>query len=114
MTSESPRYEVDLKTTGDKQVRESSGQFSPGRSGNPAGRKQGSRNKLSKLREELLIPLFPDAVKKLKASVAAGERWAIELVVGYSISKPKPVDPEELEEFGQRLIELEQMAGRKN
>ncbi|MCH8247461.1 MAG: hypothetical protein IH951_13795 [Bacteroidetes bacterium] len=106
--------QVDLKTTGNQQDRESNGQFSPGQSGNPAGRSVGSKNKLSKIREEYLLPILPEAIEKLYAAVKDGDRWAIELVVSYSMSKPKPVDPDELEEFEQRLLELEEMAARKN
>ena len=113
MASEWIENELDLKTTGNQQDRESNGQFSPGQSGNPAGRSVGSRNKLSKLREEFLLPILPEAIEKLYAAVREGERWAIELVVTYSMPKPKPVDPEELEEYEQRLTELEEMARRK-
>ena len=103
-----------MQKAGDQQDRQSNGQFALGQSGNPEGRKQGSKNKLSKLREQLLIPILPKAIEKLKAAVSEGERWAIELVVSYSISKPKPVDPDELDEFELRLTELEQVAQRKH
>ena len=65
-------------------------------------------------REEWLGPILPEAIERLHAAVRDGERWAIEMTIAYSLPNPKPVDPEELEEFEQRLIELEQMAGRKN
>ena len=113
MASEWIENELDLKTTGNKQARITNGRFAPGQSGNPAGRSVGSRNKLSKLREEFLLPILPEAIEKLYAAVREGERWAIELVVTYSMPKPKPVDPEELEEYEQRLTELEEMAQRK-
>ncbi len=102
--------EINVQKAGEQQERQENGQFAPGQSGNPEGRKHGSKNKLSKLREKLLIPILPEAIDKLKTAVGEGQRWAIELVVSYSISKPKPVDPEELDEFERRLDELEQMA----
>ena len=100
--------------SGVDQVRDGSGRFAPGTSGNPSGRPCGIKDKRVTVRDELLGPILPEAVEKLHSAVREGERWAIELVVTYSIPKPKPVDPEELEEFEQRLIELEQMATRKN
>ena len=48
----------------------------------------------------------------MRAAVTDGERWAVELVVTYSMSRPKPADPEEMEEFEERLTELEQLASR--
>ena len=85
-------------------------QFRPGQSGNPAGRRKGSRNRATELREELLGPLLPSAIDKLKEAVSEGERWAVELLVTYSFPKLKSVDPGELEEFEQRLQQLEEMA----
>ena len=73
--------------------RDSSGRFTPGTSGNPTGRPTGIKDKRVSAREELLGPLLPEAVEKLHAAVKEGERWAIELVVTYSIPKPKSVDP---------------------
>ena len=93
--------------------RDTQGRFTPGASGNPAGRPPGIKDKRVSVREELLGPILPEAIEKLHAAVREGERWAIELVVTYSIPKPRPVDPEELEEFEQRLIELEDMARSK-
>lgn len=97
-----------------EQDRDPSGRFIPGTSGNPSGRPPGIKDKRVTVREELLGPILPEAVEKLHAAVRDGERWAIELVVIYSIPKPKPVDPDELEEFEQRLMELEELARRKN
>jgi hypothetical protein len=42
-----------------------------------------------------------------------GERWAIELVVSYSLPKPRPVDPDEVQELEEQLSDLEQLAARK-
>ena len=95
------------------QDRDGSGRFTPGTSGNPTGRPPGIKDKRVTVRDELLGPILPEAVEKLHSAVRVGERWAIELVVTYSIPKPKPVDPEELVEFERRLLELEQMATRK-
>ena len=96
------------------QERDTQGRFTPGTSGNPSGRPTGIKDKRVSIREQLLGPILPEAVEKLHAAVREGERWAIELVVTYSLPKPKPVDPEELEEFEQRLTELEEIASRKN
>jgi len=96
--------------SGTDQERDPSGRFSPGTSGNPSGRPPGIKDKRVSAREELLGPILPEAIEKLHAAVKEGERWAIELVVTYSMPKPKPVDPEELDEFERRLDELEQMA----
>ena len=93
-------------------MRNPNGRFAPGTSGNPAGRSVGSKNKLSKLREKYLLPIFPEAIEKLHAAVKEGERWAIELVVTYSMPKPKPVDSEEMQEFEARLAELEDITLR--
>jgi hypothetical protein len=92
------------------QERDGSGRFTPGISGNPSGRPPGIKDKRVSLRDELLGPILPEAIEKLHAAVSEGERWAVELVVTYSIPKPKPVDPDELEAFEERLTELEQMA----
>ena len=94
--------------------RDTQGRFTPGTSGNPGGRPPGIKDKRVTTREEWLGPILPEAIEKLHTAVKEGERWAIELVVTYSMPKPKPVDPEELEGFEIRLIELEQMASRKN
>ena len=56
----------------------------------------------------LMEPLLPDAIEKLRDAVSEGEKWAVELVVTYCLPKPKPIDPEELEEFEQRLLQLEE------
>ncbi len=105
---------MDRKITGEKADRGSNGRFQPGNSANPAGRPKGGKNRATKLREELLGPILPEAVQKLHEAVKAGERWAIEMTFAYCLPKPKPVDPEELEAFEQRLNELEHMASGKN
>jgi len=87
-------------------------QFRPGQSGNPGGRPKGSQNKSTKLRNELLGPILPSAIEQLNDAVSEGERWAVELVVTYCLPKPKPVDPEELEEFEHRLAQLEEAANQ--
>lgn len=99
--------------TGMEQGRDTQGRFNPGASGNPSGRPPGITDKRVALKKQLLEPLLPEAIEKLAEAVSEGERWAIELVVSYSLPKPKPVDPEEIEEFEQRLLELEQIASRK-
>ncbi len=100
--------------SGMEQDRDTQGRFTPGTSGNPGGRPPGIKDKRVSVREELLGPILPEAIEKLHAAVREGERWAIEMTIAYSLPKPKPVDPEELEEFEQRLTDLEQMTRRKN
>jgi len=104
---------AEIRSSAD-QDRDSRGRYTPGTSGNPGGRPPGIKDKRVTNREEWLGPILPEAIEKLHAAVREGERWAVEMTIAYSLPKPKPVDPEELEEFEQRLIELEQMAGRKN
>ena len=101
---------VDQKNACSLQDRESDGRFSSGRSGNPLGRRKGSKNKATKLREELLGPILPKAIEKLREAVSEGEKWAVEMAIAYSLPKPKPVDPDELAEFEERLEQLEQIA----
>ena len=101
---------MDRKITGEKADRGSNGRFQPGNSANPAGRPKGGKNKATKLREELLGPILPEAVEKLHEAVKAGDKWAIEMTISYSLPKPKPIDTEEMAEFEERLDELEQMA----
>ena len=93
--------------SGIKQARDTQGRFPPGTSGNPSGRPPGITDKRVALKKQLLEPLLTEAIEKLAEAVSEGERWAIELVVGYSLPKPKPVDPEELEEFEKRPAEPE-------
>lgn len=100
--------------SGSEQGRSETGQFVPGVSGNPNGRPPGRTDKRVNARDELLGPILPEAIGKLHAAVQEGERWAIELVVSYSLPKPRPVDPEEMRELEQRLEDLEQIAASRN
>jgi hypothetical protein len=84
----------------------------PGVSGNPAGRPRGIADKRVKTKEDLLSPLLPKAIENLTVEVEKGERWAIELVVAYALPKPRPVDPDEIQEFEERLEELEKVTAR--
>jgi hypothetical protein len=95
------------------QDRDTQGRFSPGASGNPSGRPAGITDKRVAVKKQLLEPLLPEAIEKLAEAISEGERWAIEITIAYCLPKPKPVDPEELEEFEQRLMELEELARRK-
>ena len=94
--------------------RDTQGRFNPGASGNPTGRPPGITDKRVAVKKQLLEPLLPEAIEKLAAAISEGERWAIEITIAYCLPKPKPVDPEELEEFERRLDELEELASRKN
>lgn len=100
--------------SGMDQDRDPKGRFSPGKSGNPAGRPPGITDRRVSEREKLLGPILPEAIEKLHAAVKQGDRWAVELVVTYSVPKPKPVDPDELSEFERRLDELELLAKRRH
>ena len=93
-------------------VRDTQGRFTPGTSGNPTGRPPGITDKRVAAKRQLLEPLLPEAIEKLAKAISDGERWAVELCISYCLPKPKPVDPEELEEFELRLLELEQLALR--
>ena len=100
--------------TGAEHERDTQGRFTPGTSGNPTGRPPGITDKRVAVKKQLLEPLLPEAIEKLAEAISAGERWAIEITIAYCLPKPKPVDPEELEEFERRLDELEELASRKN
>jgi len=101
-------------STGTEQARDSRGKFLPGQSGNPNGRPRGLKDKRVAAREDLLGPLLPEAIAKLHEAVKAGEQWAITTVVSYSLPKPRPVDPDEILEFEQRLRDLEQCAAARS
>ena len=93
--------------------RDGRGQFVPGVSGNPSGRPKGIQDKRVQAKEALLSNLLPKAMTKVEAAIDKDEKWAIELVVSYSLPKPRPVDSEEMEDLEQRLRDLEQLATRK-
>jgi hypothetical protein len=95
--------------SGSDQDRDSSGRFTPGTSGNPSGRPPGIKDKRVSEREKFLGPILPEAVQQLHEAVKSGEKWAIELAISYSLPKPRAVDIDEMEEFEQRLTELEQI-----
>ena len=103
------RHMNEIRSSTDHE-RDSRGRYSPGTSGNPNGRPPGIKDKRVTSREELLGPILPEAIEKLHVAVKEGERWAIEMVVAYSLPKPKPVDSEEMAEFEERLLELEDIA----
>ena len=94
-------------TTGEKHERDNQGRFLPGESGNPSGRPPGRPDRRTALRNQLLGPLLNKAVERLSEALEAGERWAIELVVTYTLPKPRPVDPDEVQEFEERLRRIE-------
>jgi hypothetical protein len=43
--------------------------------------------------------LLLKAIEKLSAAIEQNEKWAIELVVAYSLPKPRPVDSDEMQEL---------------
>jgi hypothetical protein len=94
------------------QERDQKGQFRVGTSGNPAGRPPGITDKRTATKKALLEPLLPEAIEKLQQAVSDGERWAVEMTIAYSLPRPKPVDPDELAEFEERLTQLEQIASQ--
>jgi hypothetical protein len=103
----------DVIRSGDDQARDPRGQFLPGASGNPVGRPKGVVDKRTQLKEQLLGTLLPKAIQKLEAAIDKDERWAVELVVEYSLPKPRPVDPDEMNELEERLRDLERLAARR-
>jgi hypothetical protein len=99
--------------SGIEQERDERRQFLPGASGNPAGRPKGIPDRRVQLKEQLLGKLLPKAIEKLEAAIDKDEKWAIELVVEYSLSKPRPIDPDEMTELEERLRDLELLAIRR-
>ena len=97
-------------SNGGKPERDANGRFGQGNNANPNGRPKGSLNKATKLREELLGPILPEAIEKLHQAVSEGERWAVEMAVSYSLAKPKAVDADEIVEIEERLAQLELIA----
>ncbi len=96
--------------SGMEHERDSRGRYSPGSSGNLGGRPLGIKDKRVSIREQLLGPILPEAIEKLHKAVKAGDKWAIEITISYSLPKPKPIDTDEMAEFEQRLTQLEQVA----
>ena len=90
--------------------RDLKGRYSPGASGNPRGRPPGIKDKRVTAREELLGPILPEAIEKLHEAVKAGDKWAIEMTIAYSLPRPKTIDIDEMAEFEERLTQLEQVA----
>ena len=66
--------------------------FIKGRSGNPAGRPRGSKNRIRFDPHEVLGPLLEDAVKVIADAVRAGDIGAAKLVLDKLIANPKPAD----------------------
>ena len=91
-------------------TRDTNGHFTPGTSGNPAGRPPGITDRRVAAKKQLLEPLLPEAIAKLAKAVSEGERWAVELVVTYSVPHTTPVAPEEIAAFAARLEPLAQIA----
>ena len=66
--------------------------FIKGRSGNPAGRPRGSKNRIRFDPHEVLGPLVDDAVKVIADAVRAGDLAAAKLVLDKLVANPKPAD----------------------
>lgn len=44
----------------------------------------GSKNAATKLRNELLVSILPEAIEKLRQAVSVGEKWAVEMAIACS------------------------------
>lgn len=68
--------------------------FAPGRSGNPAGRPKGSRNKTTLLAEAMLAERLVKAGRVLDAGLAERQPWATRLVFNAFVPRPRAAGPE--------------------
>jgi hypothetical protein len=72
--------------------RDGHGRFAPGRSGNPAGRKPGSRNQATRLREILAEGDVERAIELLRAALQDGKGFAARFVLERLFPKPRDRD----------------------
>jgi hypothetical protein len=70
-------------------ARAARGRWAPGQSGNPAGRKPGSRNRASRLRELLDDGDVAAALRVLRDKLAAGDGVAARFVLDRLFPKPR-------------------------
>jgi hypothetical protein len=70
-------------------VRGARGRFVPGQSGNPAGKRPGTRNRATQLRERLAEDDVAVVVKALMDQVRAGDGVAVRLVSNLLFPKPR-------------------------
>lgn len=80
-------------------IRAEDGTFLPGKSGNPAGRPKGSKNKITLLKQELETELREQAAPQMKEVLAkafelaqAGDRSMIKLLLELHMSKNAHVE----------------------
>jgi hypothetical protein len=97
-TSQSPKSKSsrnDPGKTGEQQevVRNERGQFVPGVSGNPAGRREGSRNRATLALQTLLDGEGERVVRKAVAMALAGNETALRLVLErlLPVAKDRPI-----------------------
>src|SRR5689334_13570947 len=72
--------------------RDGHGRFVPGRSGNPAGRKPGSRNQATRVREILADEDLERAIAGLRALLRDGNGFAVRFVLERLFPKPRDRD----------------------
>src|SRR4051794_29829066 len=74
---------------GDESARDARGRFQPGASGNPAGKKPGTRNQASRIRELLDDGDVETAVQVLRAKLNAGDGVAARFILDRLFPKPR-------------------------
>ncbi|MBE0544947.1 MAG: hypothetical protein IH623_26715 [Verrucomicrobia bacterium] len=80
--------------------------FTKGTSGNPAGRKRGSRNRATQLRAQLETDV-PDILKTIIASAKAGDMAAARMILDRVLPPLRAVDlPQTIEATGETLASL--------
>ena len=88
-----------MEATKKEMIRTEKGRFLPGKSGNPAGRPKGSKNKITLLKQELETELREFAAPQMREVLAkafelaqAGDRSMIKLLLELHMSKNAHVD----------------------
>src|ERR1700757_2048885 len=74
----------------DTPLRDANGRFVPGRSGNPCGKKPGTRNRATVLREALEEGEDIAAARIVIDKALAGDQVAARFVVGRLMPRPRP------------------------
>lgn len=82
--------------TGEEQGERARGRFRPGRSGNPAGRPKGSRNKTSALCADLLsasaIPIFEKVIRMAKEGDVVALRLCVDRLLPVRAARDRAVE----------------------